>query len=233
MLGAVFTDKPIIQPLTPLLWLGHMHARKPQYREVTRLFAALSTGILELEKFYSHLDFKFVSEARFFPHTTSFNVDAEHEVRFSYEGYADPDGKSNKAVFVANTQDDRKIVVKFTEVYNNKAHSLLAAKGLAPPLLACDRSTFSNFIVVVMGYVDGKQLFHKYPHATPSDVLDKVSKALRILHSSDLGCGKVGEGEYPADINLVDIKWPEGVSPGGLLQFEYDNQMLRRLGLRE
>jgi len=46
-------------------------------------------------------------------------------------------------------------------------------------------------------------------------------------------CGKAGEGEYPAEINLVGIEWPGGVAPGGLLQLEHDNQMLRRLGLRE
>ena len=211
VLGAVFTDKSIIQPLTPLLWLGHMHARKPQYREVTRLFAALSTGILEREEFYFHLNFKLISEARFFPHITSFNVDAEREVHFSYEEYANPNRKNNNAVFVANIRDDRKIVVKFTEVYNETAHSLLAAKGLAPPLLACDRSTFSDFIVVFMGYVDGKQLFYKYPHATPSDVLDKVSEALRISHSSDLVFGDLRSPNILVtdqhDVQLVDFDW--------------------------
>jgi len=72
MPGAVFTDKPIVQtlsaqPLTPLLWLDRVHTRKLQYREVTRLFAALSIGTSELEAFYSDLDFGVVSEARFPP----------------------------------------------------------------------------------------------------------------------------------------------------------------------
>lgn len=53
VLGAVFTDKPIVQPLTPLLWLGRLHARKQQYKEITRLFATLSTGISELDEFYA------------------------------------------------------------------------------------------------------------------------------------------------------------------------------------
>jgi len=58
---------PSAQPLTPLLWLDHVHARKPQYMEVTRLFAALSIGISELEAFYSDLNFDVFSEARFSP----------------------------------------------------------------------------------------------------------------------------------------------------------------------
>jgi hypothetical protein len=72
VLGAVFTDKPIVQPLTPFVWLGCVHARKRQHKEVSKLFAALLMGISELEGFYSKLDLEVVSEARFFPHITSF-----------------------------------------------------------------------------------------------------------------------------------------------------------------
>ena len=32
VLGAVFADKPIVQPLTPLLWSGNMHARNKARR---------------------------------------------------------------------------------------------------------------------------------------------------------------------------------------------------------
>jgi len=117
VLGAVFTDKPIVQPLTPLLWLGHVHARKRRYREVTKLFTALLMGISELEAFYFGVDFAVVSEARFFPHITSFITvtDTGSKVRFCYERYADPDPKATKAVFIANTWGGRRIVVKFTK----------------------------------------------------------------------------------------------------------------------
>lgn len=257
MLGAVFTDRPIVQPLTPLLWLGHVHTRRQQYQEIAKLFAALLMGISELEVFYSGVDFNVVSEARFFPHITSFDADTGSKVQFWYEKYADPDPETSKAVFVAITQDDRKIVVKFAEAYNEEAHSLLSAKGLASPLLSCDRSTFSDFTMVVIYYVDGEQLFHKYPVATPDKVMEEVSEALGTLHENGLvfgdlrspnilvtnqhhvqlinfeWCGKVGEGRYPADINLVDIGWPSGVVPGGFMQFEHDSEMLRRLPHRD
>ena len=42
-------------------------------------------------------------------------------------------------------------------------------------------------------------------------------------------CGKVDVAKYPADINLVDIEWPKGVVPGGLMRFEHDEEMLSRL----
>ena len=100
--------------------------------------------------------------------------------------------------------------------------------------------------MVVIDYVDGKQLFHKYSQATPPKILEEVSEALETLRKNDLvfgdlrspnilltdqhhvqlvgydWCGKAGEGKYPADINTVDIKWPTGVVPGGFLQFEHD-----------
>ena len=257
MLGAVFTDKPIVQPLTPLLWLGSLHARKAQYEEVTRLFASLSTGIQELEEFYSGVDFKVVSEARLFPYITTFTDSTGHEVQFTYEKSVNPIPATSQASFIANTEDGRKIVVKFTEKYNTTAHSLLAAEGLAPPLLASEHSACSDFTMVVTSHVEGMRILsHMYSQTLPQRVLVPISNALRVLHANDLvfgylrrqnihldrneytvhlvgfdWCGKVGEGEYPPDINLLGIEWPEGVVPGGRLQFEHDDEMLRRLGV--
>ena len=249
VLGAVFTDKPIVQPLTPLLWLGRM---KSQYEQVTRVFAALSMGIDELQDSYSKVDFSRVSSARFFPYITSFKTNTGQDIQFSYERYAEPYGQISKPVFVGRTEDDQKIIVKFTEAYNDEAHILLAEEGFAPPLLHCNRETFQDFTMVIMGYVDGKQLFQKYS----DKVLGEVSKALAILHSKDLvfgdlrspnilvtnedkvqlvdfdWCGKKGEGTYPVDINLVDIQWPEGVVPGGYLQVEHDEEMYQMLSLQ-
>jgi len=202
VLGAVFTDKPIVQPLSPSLWFGHIHARKRQYREVTKPFTALSMGISELEAFYFGVDFAAASEARFFPHITSFITDTGSKIRFCYERYADPDPKTTKAVFIANTQDDRKIIVKFAEAYNEEAHSLLVAEGLAPPLLYCDRPAFSNFTMIVMDYVDGEQLFYKYPQVTPAKVLEEVSKTLKTLHEK----GFVPRAGDPRSPNIESLQ---------------------------
>lgn len=123
-------------------------------------------GISELESFYSNLNFDAVSEARSPsppppPHIPSFSTDtAGSKVQFSYIQYTDPNPET-RAVSIASTRDNWKVVVKFAEAYNQEAHgSLLATKGLAPRLRSCDRSTFRNFVMVVMDYVDGKQSFH-------------------------------------------------------------------------
>jgi tRNA A-37 threonylcarbamoyl transferase component Bud32 len=44
----------------------------------------------------------------------------------------------------------------------------------------------ANFVMVVMGYVDGKQLFCGFLHEAPPGALSKVSEALRTLHANDL-----------------------------------------------
>ena len=178
-------------------------------------------GITELETFYSKVDFNVVSSARFFPHIASF---VGREVKFRYERYTYPIPGGPKAVFIAKIEDGQKIDVKFVEAYNDAAHTLLSARGLAPEV--------------------------------PSEVLEQVGNPLDRLHGEgfvfgDLGWpnalvtlaegwgrvqlvdfdwyGKVGEGVYPSDMGVADIKWPRGVVPGGLIEFEHDRETLSRL----
>ena len=126
--------------------------------------------------------------------------------------------------------------------------------GLAPQLLSCDRSTFSDFAIIIVENFARSCVEILVEQLLPIDVV-QVSGALSTLHDNGLvfgdlrspnilltnrhrvqfvdfdWCGKIGEGEYPSGMNAVDIKWPEGVVPGGLLRFEHDNEMFRRLEL--
>ncbi|KAF9643199.1 hypothetical protein BDM02DRAFT_3264192 [Thelephora ganbajun] len=85
---------------------------------------------------------------------------------------SDPNG--NRAAFIANTEDNQKAVVKFTEVYNRTAHCLPTARVSRP----CDRSISSDLTMVVMDHA------HEYPYMTPDKVLNKVSEASKVLHIS-------------------------------------------------
>ena len=216
-------------------------------------------GVAELEAFYSRVDFNVVSTSRFFPHITSFtDRGTGYEVKFRYEGYAEPISGGTKAVFIAETDNGRKIIVKFTGAYNEAAHTLLATQGLAPQLLSCDRSKLTGFTMIVMDYIDGEQLRHRYPrgYEIPTGVFEQVKNAIGLLHGNEFvfgdlrwpnilvtstnwqdrvqlvdfdWCGKVNVAKYPADINVVDIEWPKDVVPGGLMRFEHDEEMLSRL----
>ncbi|KAF9643837.1 hypothetical protein BDM02DRAFT_3272811 [Thelephora ganbajun] len=135
----------------PVVVAGPRHTPKPQYREVPRLIAAPSTGILEPEKFYSRLGFELASEAQFFPYVTFTDKWTKAKAHFNCEGHAKSTNlDGNKAVFVANTEDNQKILIEFTEAYNEKAHCLPAARNLAPPPLSCDPFVSSGFAMVVM-----------------------------------------------------------------------------------
>ena len=43
-----------------------------------------------------------------------------------------------------------------------------------------------KIVMVVMNYVNGKQLLHQYPRATPAKILEEVSEALKTLRRNDL-----------------------------------------------
>ncbi|KAF9647196.1 hypothetical protein BDM02DRAFT_3270442 [Thelephora ganbajun] len=140
-----------------------------------------------------------------------------------------PSPKNPKTRFASATKDAR--IQTLTAIRRSSSSTL------APPLLSCDRSIFGNFTMVVMNYVDGKQLFQKYPYESPGEVLNNVSEALKVLHANNLAfcdlrlpnalvtdqchvqlvdfswCGQARERGYPVSVNLVDIEWPEGVAP--------------------
>src|SRR5262245_13203158 len=79
----------------------------------------------------------------------------------------------HKAIFAATIKNEdekelrRKVVVKFIQVYNARAHRLLAAAGRAPELFYCseedpDSEDFGDLIMVVMDYIRGKTAHQWY-----------------------------------------------------------------------
>ena len=62
-----------------------------------------------------------------------------------------------------------------------------------------------------------------------SRFLNKVSLTMKVLHENGLVFGDLRSPNNPADINLEDIEWPEGVAPGRLLQLKHDDGMFRKL----
>lgn len=55
MLGAVYADRAIMQPLTEYLWLGGDVYSDDRLRSVSRLFAALRTSSSKLREYYDSL----------------------------------------------------------------------------------------------------------------------------------------------------------------------------------
>ncbi|CAG8837094.1 36684_t:CDS:2, partial [Racocetra persica] len=99
--GAVYVEKPIIDPLMDFIPLISTNDRAHTER-VAQLFKALYLGVNKLTEYYGSLDNKIVE--------------------FTYERKLVD--QPNKLLWKAITKDRRKIIVKFTWDYNQRAHEL-------------------------------------------------------------------------------------------------------------
>ncbi|KAF9643835.1 hypothetical protein BDM02DRAFT_1315668 [Thelephora ganbajun] len=212
ILGVVFTVKYIDQPPTPLLWLGHVHIHKSQYREIPRLIVALSTGILELQELYSRPDFELASETQF-----SLTPPRALKLRFTS---ATEDARTQTLTVTRRPSSPTPRTIRglpsgLQECTTRKATPPLTARNLAFPLRSCDRSISSGLTMVVVNYVNREQLFHKYPYETPGGALNKAPKALKDLHASDFEHRHYRSAQYSTrGLRLVRAGRRRGVPDG-------------------
>ncbi|KAG8959405.1 hypothetical protein FRC03_008030 [Tulasnella sp. 419] len=221
VLGAVFLDKIIVQPLTEYICLSPYPEEKQSYY-IAQVFTALSEGISALNKFYRSLPSDSgttLRQRRFDPYIRSYicNV-TKQEQTFEYLGrLVGNQSNSTKAIFKAETDepDKRLIVVKFVERYNVAAHLLLAKNGLAPKLLYPPSDDQMRRVgtrsMIVMEYVDGQNAALEYGYRQlPESILKEIKRALDILHGENWVFGDL----RPPNIMirngqplLVDFDW--------------------------
>jgi hypothetical protein len=256
VLGAVYLESIVIQPLTDFLWIGARHSQVDGVQDVARIFWALARGLHDLESFYTSL-LPTRQTSRFFPWLDFFLGENGREVRFRYTKALGGEHFAQKSIFQAETIEEspHKIVVKFTRRYNGYAHNLLYAQGYAPKLYF-DGSEYpevprpDGLCMIVMDFV---------PQAPPGPVHQEaystLRTALKILHDHGLvfgdlrrpnilvprshsgtepkimlvdfdWCGEDGKHHYPWDINTEGIKWANGVGPGQVMRKSHDLFML-------
>ncbi|KAH8112362.1 hypothetical protein DFH11DRAFT_1607181 [Phellopilus nigrolimitatus] len=155
--------------------------------------------------------------------------------------------------------EQKHIVVKFTKRYDADGHALLASAGYAPRLHHADPPSASNeWRMVVMERITTVELEHTAP-ADRLALQQDVRAAVELLHGAgrvfgDLRQGNVliqkpgadrprprallvdfdwagreGEARYPYDRNDVNIEWPDGSRPGGVIERAHDAVWLERL----
>ncbi|KAJ7452021.1 hypothetical protein FB451DRAFT_1374222 [Mycena latifolia] len=248
VLGAVLTDKCVVQRLTDFIWLGSGAVLNDsrQCLRVARVLHSLTRSLGHLRKYYVALTPSNDPEpSRFFPSPTSF-LSSGAPVHFEYLEALERDAVC--VTFLCRTQEDqpRSVVVKFAQTYCREAHELLAQK--------VDHSkgapSYQLLKMIVMEYIDGKtvaQLQGKLPEDFSKQLTDIVS----FLHNGgyvfgDLRwpnvmvagkevklidfdwAGKEGHAKYP--IHLAhNIDWPPGVTAMGKMEKEHDIHMLKSL----
>ncbi|CAE6494428.1 unnamed protein product [Rhizoctonia solani] len=196
VLGAIFLDRPVIQPLTDFLWVGDNPSKPSDVDRIARVFHAISEARLELESYYTHLPGPDQGDASIFPYPTDYIDSAGKQVKFKYKKHVNRTGRASgkkELVFFAQTLEDSptRIVVKFVTRYHSAAHRLLAREGLAPELLYDGTMHLENqpgpeHSMIVMEYLSGIDLGRSADHPLPSSVSADIKRALSLLHDQEL-----------------------------------------------
>ncbi|KAJ7938610.1 hypothetical protein B0H13DRAFT_1587535, partial [Mycena leptocephala] len=258
VLGAVLTDKCIVQRLTDFVWIGNGAVLNDnECLRVARVPHSLTRSLGHLREYYVALASTNDPEpSRFFPSPNSF-LSGGVPVRFEYVEALDRDAAC--VTFLSRTLEDqpRTVVVKFAQAYCREAHELLAANSMAPELLYCGRVDYSDgapwyqpFQMIVMEYIDGKTVAQLHDKL-PEDFAGQLTTIISVLHNGGYVFGdlrwpnimvakkkvklidfdwarKVGHAKYPIHL-APNIGWPVGVTAMGQIEKEHDLDMLRSL----
>lgn len=224
ILGAVYLDQVVVQPLTDFLWLGRQPWSNRRLDHLARVLHSLADSVEHLNAYYETLPTS-NSPGRFFPYHCLYTDESGQEVQLTYEDYLLPrEGEERvKTIFKAHTSDGKVVVVKFTQTYCSRAHRLLADAGLAPKLLFDSGKLLPNAgdRMIVMEYVANTDLYDylRLPSTKPESselqaIHRDMEKAVEMLHEENLVFGDlrapnvivVKRGEETGGM-LVDFDW--------------------------
>ncbi|CAA7270120.1 unnamed protein product [Cyclocybe aegerita] len=197
ILGAIWTDKIIVQRLTDYIWLGHdtIFNDEAIYRNA-RILYALSRSLRRLDTFYKSLKIQPQPpvpeklEPRYFPSINAYRGLDDTIINFTFIIPLELD--SVCTTFLAKTEGpvSEPIVVKFVRRYNKEAHQLLAAKGMAPKLRYCDKvgvrdgdPSYGHLRMIVMDFVDGETV--EKAQTLPPTFHQQIQDILTVLHQAD------------------------------------------------
>ncbi|EUC66950.1 kinase domain protein, putative [Rhizoctonia solani AG-3 Rhs1AP] len=225
VLGAIFLDRPVIQPLAHFLWVSEDPARPPELGYIARVFDCISQARDELEDYYRSSNPPPLGKntARPFPCITHYLDSTGQVVHFAYRKSLCPNNPE-KAIFLAETIDKenpKPIVVKFVQSYNADAHRLLAENKLAPELLY-DGTMYPQdqpgpeHYMIIMEFVQGVDLEWSRSRLSRSAFND-VKAAIDLLHSHDWVFGDLrrpnvmvlqdSTGKATGRAMLIDFDW--------------------------
>ncbi|KAF8339438.1 hypothetical protein F5887DRAFT_979972 [Amanita rubescens] len=195
-----------------------------------------------------------LQKARGYPFLTSYE-DNGQEINFMYNERLH-DEKLIFSAAIVNQPDSEEFVVKFTPWYSEDAHNCLSSHNLAPRLRRCVRISADWIAVIMdkskYRVLFGLQL----SDADKEKVRHKVTSMVRMLHqegfvhgdireanilidyksltSDDVKihlidfdwAGPIGEAKYPAEVNKITMRRPDGVEGGGLITKQHDIEMI-------
>ncbi|KAL5632279.1 hypothetical protein ACGC1H_000325 [Rhizoctonia solani] len=259
VLGAVYLEHVVVQPLTDYIWLGRHPQQSRRQMRVTRVFDAITATIATLEKYYTSFvkpdSTLSIDHQRFFPYIRSVQS-PDGLIHFSYKRRLGTE--TMRSLFEATADDGRRLVIKFSDSYHFEAHKLLADRSLAPKLVSQRAEPVGGDLLMVVMELSGTSL-DRYLSTHPGldrSTLDRVrtdvQDALEILHAHNLVFGDLRQpnvlvtqalrgqlvdfdwcgvqGQARYPIGInTGLCWPVGVEKGSLMFKQHDKLMLRRL----
>ncbi len=197
---------------------------------VARMLHAIYVGIRELKVYYTDLSAKHIRGGPYYI--------------LSKEIKQTKNLQSKENCF-EGMYNNSPVVVKFARSYGKLVQDTLSKIGLAPKILRFNKLP-GGWIAVVMEKIQGEQqnLTKKTVELLKKKVVEELHKKNfvhgdlrrpnlfvtqdRVFFLDFDWAGEEGVVRYPGDLN-VDIDWPAGVVPGGLISKDHDTDQVQKL----
>ena len=224
VLGAIFTDKVVVQRLTDFVWVGTDTTlnEKNCYR-VAHILHSLGRSLRRLSNYYLSLTLDHIETSelhpRYLPSIRAYRDASSVIVNFTYVKPLERDASC--VTFLAKTLEHspKSIVVKFVERYGEAAHKLLEEFDAAPRLHYYGKAgvndgdpTYGDLHMVVMEYLDGTTANEAQRLGQiPPTFLEEVRKILSHLHENNFVFGDLRSANIMVTRNkkvkFVDFDW--------------------------
>ncbi|KAF8656318.1 hypothetical protein AX14_008071 [Amanita brunnescens Koide BX004] len=202
--GAVWQDRPVIEPLTVAFPL-HCHTTDEKIHiAFCRAISALRKALPALKACYDESGCKpdQALPLRWFPYPNTFRSLQNSEIHIDYNipTAREKETFEKQLIFSATIRDTgRKVCVKFTRRYSREAHKYCADNGFAPELLGCD-SLPGAWIMVVLECIDDDyiSLFSAPTRIrTHGNLYSLIQRKLQMLHQRRMVHGDI------CDVNIM------------------------------
>ncbi|KAK7451192.1 hypothetical protein VKT23_012524 [Stygiomarasmius scandens] len=245
LLGAVWADGFIVQRLTNLVFMAEQSTFiDDQIYRIACFFTNIGKALSKLKEHYVQVSndndipppqIKH-SASRFFPQVNKFKCrQTEQVIHFRYLNAINDSDPQNAIFLVETTNEDnqRNLIVKFSDRYGFDAHEFLASQGYAPQLYYCGlidgktdvkdsihacgltRASAGGLYtgpvhMIVMEYLTGKNGLQLPVEEWPANARENISAAIVCLHDGGFVFGDLRKPNIVfvgEKVNLVDFDW--------------------------
>ncbi|CAG8657060.1 1278_t:CDS:1, partial [Paraglomus brasilianum] len=250
--GAVFGEKCVVEPLTPLIPLMQLRFDDELLSMAANIFQLLKQSLESLKDYYNKLCLPTeinvdLPRQEAYPYPNSFKNESGYMVQFEYKKRLVDD----RLLFVVQELTNQQLLaVKFVRRYGIDVHRDCANANIAPKLRAVEKLT-GNWFMIVMEYLEHFTCMYDILQEGGQNVSFLNSKAIEVantLHKmnyvhGDLctsnimiskdgnqimivdfdWAGEEGLAKYPHFINRFDfLDWHPDVKEGGKIKKAHD-----------